>query len=252
MELARTAGERLVDYQVSAEITRRLMALQRVQLTESQVIDRRARRALHDEILPGLHALLLDLTVQEANGAPSRVVKSLSEIHRQIADLLSDLPGNLPEGRTTDLARLGLAKALQRVVEVELRQAFDQVSWQVSPEAARAAQDLPPLQAEVLFYAAREAVRNAARHARSTSSGIPLRLEASLEWKDGLMIQIQDNGIGIDSPNRANSAQPGGQGLALHSTLLAVIGGSLSVQSEAGRYTCVSIKLPMKEGQKQP
>jgi chemotaxis protein histidine kinase CheA len=35
-----------------------------------------------------------------------------------------------------------------------------------------------------------------------------------------------------------------GQGLALHSTLLAVIGGSLSVESEPGVYTRVRIRLP--------
>jgi nitrogen-specific signal transduction histidine kinase len=38
-----------------------------------------------------------------------------------------------------------------------------------------------------------------------------------------------------------------GQGLALHSTLLAVIGGSLSVESEVGAYTRVRIYLPGEE-----
>ena len=35
-----------------------------------------------------------------------------------------------------------------------------------------------------------------------------------------------------------------GQGLALHSTLLAVVGGTLSVESEPGRYTRVLLCLP--------
>ena len=35
-----------------------------------------------------------------------------------------------------------------------------------------------------------------------------------------------------------------GQGLALHSTLMAVVGGSLSVESVPGRYTRVLLSLP--------
>ncbi len=52
VEIARAGGERLIDTQASAEMARRLMALQRQRLAESQVVDRRARRVLHDDVLP--------------------------------------------------------------------------------------------------------------------------------------------------------------------------------------------------------
>jgi signal transduction histidine kinase len=238
IEIARTAGERLVDLQASAEISRRLMGLQRRQLAESQVLDRRARRVLHDDVLPKLHTILLSLSASKPSDETSEALTQLAEVHRQIADLLRDLPA----ATAPELRRLGLAAALQRVVEDELRPAFDEVSWQADPRAVQAADDLQPMQAEVVYYAARELVRNAARHARPTDSKLPLRLEARLDWKNGLEIQIQDNGVGL---NNANGAQAGsGQGLALHSTLLAVIGGSLSIESEPGLYTCVRIYLP--------
>ena len=241
IEIARTAGERLVDLQASAEISRRLMALQRRQLAESQVLDRRARRVLHDDVLPQLHTILLSLSAANPGGETSEAQTLLAGVHRQISDLLRDLPAAAPP----ELRRLGLAAALQRVVEDELRPAFDEVSWQAAPQAVQAASELQPMQAEVVYYAAREVVRNAARHARPAGSNLPLRLEARLDWNEGLEIVIQDNGVGLE---HANGTQAGsGQGLALHSTLLAVIGGSLSVESEPGAYTRVRIYLPGAE-----
>ena len=135
IEIARTAGERLVDLQASAEISRRLMALQRRQLAESQVLDRRARRVLHDDVLPQLHTILLSLSAANPNGETSEAQTLLADVHRQISDLLRDLPAAAPP----ELRRLGLAAALQRVVEDELRPAFDEVSWQATPQAVQAA-----------------------------------------------------------------------------------------------------------------
>jgi signal transduction histidine kinase len=241
IEIARIAGERLIDLQASAEISRRLMALQRRQLAESQLLDRRARRVLHDEVLPRLHTILLTLGASSPSDEASEALTLLADVHRQIADLLRDMPAAM----APELRRLGLAAALQQVVEDELRPAFDEVSWQAAPQALQAANELQPMQAEVLYYAAREVVRNAARHARPAGSNLPLRLEGQLNWKEGLEILIQDNGPGLDNENLTWAGS--GQGLALHSTLLAVIGGSLSIESEPGAYTRARIYLPSEE-----
>ncbi len=238
IEIARTAGERLVDLQASAEISRRLMALQRRQLAESQVLDRRSRRVLHDEVLPRLHTVLLSLSAADPEAEKSEALTMLADVHRQISDLLRDLPA----AAAPELRQLGLVGALRRVAEDELRQAFDEVSWQATPQALQAAEALQPMQAEVVYYAAREVVRNAALHARPVESDSSLKLEVRLECKDGLEIWIADNGVGLGNDRLTKSGS--GQGLALHSTLLAVIGGSLTVESEAGKYTRVRIHLP--------
>jgi signal transduction histidine kinase len=246
IEIARTAGERLVDLLASAEISRRLVALQRRQLAEGQVIDRRTRRVLHDDVLPQLHTILLSLSASSAVSSDpqeetAEALALLSGVHRQIADLLRDLPA----AAAPELRRLGLAEALQRVVEVELHQAFDEVSWQATQQALQTARCLPAMQAEVVYYAAREVMRNAACHARPAGSNLPLRLDVRLGWKEGLEILIQDNGMGLDNTSVTQTGR--GQGLSLHSTLLAVIGGSLSLESEPGAYTRVWIHLPGEE-----
>ncbi|MEW5867765.1 MAG: ATP-binding protein [Chloroflexota bacterium] len=239
IEIARSAGERLMDMQAGAEMARRLMGLQRQRLAESQVLDRRTRRVLHDDILPRLHAAMLSLSSADPAGELAETVNLMGEVHRQIANLLRELPA----ATTPEVARLGLAGALRQVVEGELNGAFDQVTWEVAPEAEHKADHLPHLAAEVLFYAAREAIRNAARHARPVPSDGPLHLRIAVSWQEGLEVRIEDNGIGMEQS--AASQGGSGQGLALHSTLLAVVGGSLSVESISGASTCICLNLPV-------
>ena len=235
IEIARAGGERLLDTQASAELARRLMALQRRRLTESRVLDGQARRALHDDVLPRLHAAILKLSSAEV---PPAAVELLTEVHRRVSDLLHDMP---PPAAPT-LERLGLLETIRGLVVGELAGSFDTVEWRVEPEAEARASSLPLPAAEVLFYAAREALRNAARHGRGHENRRPLRLTIVAHERNGLELRIEDNGVGMRSAAPAEGGS--GQGLALHSTMMAVIGGSLSVESLEGAYTCVSLFLP--------
>ncbi|NIM22554.1 MAG: hypothetical protein GTN64_09105 [Candidatus Latescibacteria bacterium] len=91
-----------------------------------------------------------------------------------------------------------------------------------------------------MFYAAREAIRNAARHARGEKETTPLQLGVAIRWDNGLEIVLEDNGVGME----ALALETGNQGLALHNTMMAVVGGWMSVDSQPGAYTRVSLKLP--------
>lgn len=237
IEIARAGGERLVDTQASAEIARRLMSLQRQRLAESQILDRQTRRVLHDDVLPHLHTALLSLSsVPGSNGATTEAITMLTNAHHQISDLLREMP----KSTTPTLERLGFTTALQRVVSDEFPHAFDTVIWQIEPAAEAHLHSLSALTVEVLFYAAREAIRNAARHARGSESTKLLNLEISITIHNGLLICVADNGQGIPSPKPAGS----GQGLALHTTMLAIIGGELNIESVLGEFTRVTIVLP--------
>jgi signal transduction histidine kinase len=240
MEIARTVGERLIDVLASTEIARRLIALQRQRMAESQVLDRRTRRVLHDEILPQLHTLILELSGGQSaiNDDASNTIKELSEVHRQITDLLQEMPAAI----APEVERLGLLGAVRRVVDGELGTSFDDVIWEITPNIEREIDDISPLTSEVLYYATREAIRNAARHGRGDSTTYPLQLKIAILWRDGLEILIEDNGQGMK--NEGEIEEGHGQGLALHSTLMALVGGSLLVESLPGQYTRVVLSLP--------
>jgi signal transduction histidine kinase len=236
IEIARASGERLIDMQASVAMARRLMALQRQRLAESQVVDRQTRRVLHDEVLPLLHTAMLYLNPPGQPGAQAETVDLLAAAHRQISNLLHDMPATA----ASDVSRLGLLGALKRAVVNELAADFDDVQWEVDTAAPQAARAIPPLTAEVLFYAAREAIRNAARHGRNGSQPLHLRLCAS--GHDGFHLVIEDNGIGLGGQAPAEERQ--GQGLVLHSTMMAVVGGSLTSESTPGAFTRIALTLP--------
>jgi signal transduction histidine kinase len=244
IELARTSGERLIDTRASAEMGRRLMAMQRQSLAESQVIDRRARRVLHDDILPQLHAAMLRLNGPDfaAVNETTEVLTAMTDVHRRISDLLHDLPPTAPE-----VSRLGLVGALKHLTEGELAGAFDTVRWPVAPSAEKQIPTIPALTAEVIFYAAREAMRNAAKYGRGSEANgpQPLCLTVSVVWAEGLRLTIEDNGVGMADLSVEGSANGGsGSGLALHSTMMAVVGGTLSVEATPGAGRRVVLWLP--------
>ena len=234
IELARVSGERLIDTQASAEMGRRLIALQRERLSINQVADQRTRRILHDEILPTIHATMISLG---GNKGQKQAVDSLAEVHRQISDLLREMP----QAIHPDIARLGLLRAIERAIEGEYAHAFDEIEWHSSPEAVAMTRSLSPLSAEVLFYATREVIRNSAQHGRPTNGSRPFQLQGKVHTTNGLQIEITDNGTGITSMRGDNSGA--GQGLAIHTAMMAVIGGVLSVESVPNEYTRVTLSL---------
>jgi len=190
---------------------------------------------LHDEVLPRLHTALLELSADGQTGAdkPEQVISDLSSVHRQISDLLYALPRlNAPE-----VSQLGLFEALRRTVTGELSGCFDSVTWNVPTDVEGCTREIQPLAAEVVFFAAREALRNAAKHANPADI---LALNITASWEKGLEIVIEDNGVG---PLEMKS-ESSGQGLILHSTMMAVIGGSLALERAPGSPTRLILRLP--------
>jgi len=166
------------------------------------------------------------------------VIDLLTAAHREAAQLLRELPTTA----ASQVARLGLITALRQMVEDEWMRAFDRVEWQIENVAERSARALPALTAETIFFAAREVIRNAARYGRIENRALNLRV--AIETRGAFQIAIEDDGIGLHT-QRVNSEtlQGAGQGLALHSAMLAVIGGTLAVTARAEGGTRVTIKV---------
>lgn len=235
VEIAQAAGERLIDVLAAARLAQVLRDLERARLAEMGLSDDRARRILHDEILPEVHALMLRLDARDA-----ATVETLAGVHRRISALLHRMPGAHP-----DLGA-GLVPALRGLSSEVL--GVDRLVLDIEESAESFAAGLPAIKTEVLYFAVREAVRNATRYARR--SGRPLeillRLYGSTDGGPGLVIDVQDNGPAAgDRPRGASDANAdasgghtstggAGRGLALHGAMIAVIGGSLEFERVAG------------------
>lgn len=238
IEIARAGGERIVDMLTGEEMARRLMALQRRRLTETRVLDHRTRRALHDEVLPNLHTAVLHLSGLKRD-APvvQETVGMLTDIHRRISDLIRVHPGMLSlvagEGH--------LVGALKDMLLSEFADEFETVSWQVHDEPPH----LDPLSEEVIFYAVREAVRNAALHGRGNEPERKLNLTITVCCDDRLTVSVRDDGVGLLGHQTIANDQGG---LALHSTMVAIVGGHLTVDSVPEGGTQATITVPTRRG----
>lgn len=209
------------------------MALQRQRLAESQVVDRRTRRVLHDEVLPQLHAALLSLSTSQSEHPGA--ITALSSAHRQIADLLRDLP----VVTAPDVYRLGLIAALKKTITNEFSSEFEQVEWDVDAGLVNQSDRISPLVSEVVYFAAREAIRNAARH----GGVLPTLRISAVQLGGNLQIVVEDTGF--ENPDKSRDEISSGQGLVLHSTMMAVIGGELSLEQVTKQSTRVVLRAPL-------
>jgi signal transduction histidine kinase len=222
MEIAQATAERILQLLASEQMLRRL-------------------RALHDEILPSLHLAILQLNRAAQDPPVREALHSLSAVHQEIAALLvqtQPAPAQAP-----DPCELG--ESLRALVDSEFARHFAEVHWHTPGERGGAAADgtrVDALTGEVIIAAAREAIRNAALHGRGGRADFPLRLTITLCKEEGMVaLTIEDNGVGLDAEQRAAQEGGSGSGLALHSTLLAMVGGYLAVEALDGGGTLARI-----------
>jgi len=232
IELAQAAGERLLDMLAGSEVARLSLELLRQRVAQSRVLEGQGRRLLHDEVLPELHTAVVYLgALSTQYPAVREAVETLSGAHRRISDLLRETSAGSPACLTQD----GLVAALRALLEADLAGEFSQVTWQIDPPAEERARAIPPFTAEVVYFAARELLRNAARYGRGGDRNRPLGLILSLRSEgQGLALAIEDDGVGLGGERAAVGA---GSGLRIHSAMLAAVGASLEVAAQPGGGT---------------
>ncbi|MBN1485202.1 MAG: hypothetical protein JXA37_10805 [Chloroflexia bacterium] len=241
IEIAQAGGERLLDTLAGAELARLALRLLRQRLAQVKLMEGQGRRILHDEVLPQLHAAILYLGEPNSPNA-QQAVEALTEAHRQISNLVREVASAAPQR----LAGEGLVRALLSLMEGECAAEFDTVRWDIEPDAAAEVTRLPLFVQEVVFFAAQELVRNAARYARGDEPGRPLQLTVRLQRSPRLRLVVEDDGVGLRPTEEIEreSLAGSGSGLRFHSTMLAAVGAELEVVAQPERGTQGIIALP--------
>jgi len=203
---------------------RRLAAMQRVR--------ERISADLHDELGLSLSriAMLSEVARRRAGPAAESELAEIGDSARELIDATSDMAWAL-DPRRDDLGSL-LAR-LRRLASDVFEGAG--IAWSFeAPEHC----DRLPLSAEVrrhLFLILKEALQNAARHARARTVRLEIRIGEG--W---LEAEVADDGIGFDPGSR----RPGddGNGLAGMARRAKELGGELGVESTAGGGTRVRLR----------
>jgi signal transduction histidine kinase len=210
----------------ASEAERQAIQHQLLQIGDREQV--RLAQDLHDGLgqhLIGVSFLLQPLRLRLA-GDPAgaqldEVDRLIGEAIEQTRDLVRNLHSRTLEAAGLTAALGELAGHIARVFGVECR-VDDRAG--VEPSASSRSH---------LYRIAREAVLNAARHARATAIAVELS-------RDGgeLVLVVRDDGIGIRMPTS------GGMGLHLMSYRARLLGASLHIAA-APRGTAVTCRMPL-------
>ena len=200
-------------------------------LTVQEDERRRIAGELHDGVGQVLTALTLTL---DAAGSPSRPEIGARSIRlaRRLADTAL--------AETRDLAhRMRPARLEERGLVAALGDLANQSGFPVSVVVEAATTDrelLGPTATVEVYRIVQEALANAARH-----SGAP-RAQVSLARRDGrLNVVVSDDGQGFD----VMAPREPGIGLAGMEERAGMLGGQLTIESQSGRGTRVTLDLPV-------
>ena len=267
--IASLARRRGLEAELSAALPRRVLhdeVLPRLHLAMLRLEAIRARVGTPVAALPAASTVAAadDEAVANSREELGEVVRELGRAHHDLAALMRAAPAANPR-------RLehGLVGALRSSLDGEFRGTFDDLEWN-APEDARAAADaLPPILADLLLGAALEAVRNAGRHARGEDLHRRLTLRVTLAADERwVTVTVSDDGVGLQTetareergardgaaevPVQYLVASPGSggtrSGLLTHGALIALVGGTLTVKSQPGEGTAVTIRVLRANG----
>jgi hypothetical protein len=219
IDAASVSLERIIELLIREELGMRVLQVERTRQMQQRIFDRHAQRVLHDEVLPDLHLAILGM-----DDSPART--ALIDTHRKISDLMHNTP-RIPAVQSHNIIEI-----LQAIIHDEFSNEFDNIQWQ-GDSIFLVPDDLTR---EVVVHAAREIIRNAAKHGRGDDSS--RRLCLTIEAVSPTILTITDNGVGQRQPWRKDNG-----GLALHSTMLAIVGGDLQVMYPAAGGTSIRCTL---------
>ena len=202
---------------------------------------RRIGRELHDDTSQTLAAALISLDLAEKSlaDAGSVTFKRVENSKYLIQCCLDQIKLLVYDLRPSLLDDLGLVPALRRYIQSHLQAA----ELEVVNDFELATQRLPGAVETALYRIAQESLSNVVKHARAT------RVCVSLETKAGYVsMAIVDNGVGF-VPDEVIFDDEGRYGIGLLSMKerVALLEGTLTIDSAAGKGTHIHVVVPLKE-----
>lgn len=193
---------------------------------------------LHDEIGQAMAAANYNLSLLEAwaRGGPTEVRRILREVTRIVSRTLAETRRIAADLRPSTVERKGFEPALRDLMKSFTRRTGAQARLQIEMGALPLCQDAQAL----LFRCLQEGLNNVAAHAGAKN--VKIHLVCS---DDGTALSVSDDGVGL-RPSVRRAPSPG-LGLAGMRRRLRDVGGSMRLQSIAGRGTRLVVTLRRRD-----
>lgn len=209
------------------------------QVTRAQEEERkRISHELHDEAIQGLVVLSrqLDALASSGEGLSEDNSLLLEELRQQTSNIMQGVRRLSQDLRPAALDRLGLLPALEWLASDVAEYSGIAIKVNVLGTKRHLHEEVQL----VLFRIAQEALRNVWRHSQATEAEITLEFD---ERKTRII--VSDNGKGFNLPKTMGDlARDGKLGLAGMQERAQLLDGTLTVQSEPGRGTTVTVVIP--------
>ena len=221
------------------ELARSRQALRQLsdRLLDAQETERRAiSRELHDEVGQSLGALLVDIgRLSNALAGAQPEVKSQIESVKSVAERSFHSVRNIALLlRPSMLDDLGLAAAL----EWQGREVSRRSEIEVTVDSENVPENLPDDYATSIYRLVQEALNNAVRHSGAKNARVGVETTPRT-----ITVRVTDDGCGFE-PDRAR-----GMGLLGMEERVRRLGGTLRVESQAGKGTTIAAELPNPLGE---
>lgn len=198
------------------------------------------RRRLAREIHDGPAQVLANATFQLEycqrllERDPARLKEEMARLGTDLREGLAEVRYFIFDLRPGSLAELGLSATLQRYAENFQSRSGIEIELDLDFEPGR----LSPTKEVAVFRIVQEALQNVRKHSGATRARVSLRVRP-----DGLVVSVEDDGVGFDTGQQAES---GGRhfGLSSMEERARLIRAELRVASKPGQGTSVVLRVP--------
>ena len=195
---------------------------------------------LHDSLGQRLVVInnlaLFLLRGRDTSSPASEPSETVEEIRREATLAIEETRSISYNLRPFQLDRLGLRKALESLIRSVSRASGVRFYAEIADIDHLFPEDL-----RISFYRiVQEALQNIVKHAGASEGKV------SVERSDrNVLLSISDNGVGFAPEARSAEVGSGGFGLTGMTERAGLLGGTLTVKSEAGRGTTITVAIPL-------
>ena len=189
---------------------------------------------LHDDALQGLAAIRISLAMalqSDAAGRMQGIERVAEETVERLGDQINELNRLINDLRPAPLERLGLAGALEVLVEESSARGGLEIETEIEIE-----HDVTGEEERVVYRLVQEALNNVVKHASATRVSLIARLA-----DHQVRIAVEDDGNGFDASSVAT-----GRGLIGMRERIELLGGDIEVSSEPTRGTRITARVPLR------
>jgi signal transduction histidine kinase len=194
---------------------------------------RRLALELHDETGQALTSILLGLKTIRAAAGEAEAERAEAEVRALVVQALQDVRALAVELRPSALDDFGLGPALQRLAETFAQRSGIDTVVETNLEAR-----LPAEIETTLYRVVQEALTNVVKHAGAARVSIVVSSQEA-----SVAVTIDDDGTGFEPADVRDDAL----GLLGMRERLALVGGTLSVESSPDAGTTLAARVPISE-----